>query len=102
MILEDISGIVDFDGSAAVKVEETGCKIMTITLRTVLLKYLRLSNGHQLIVEIHQSKEPMAPVIDRELGDYMQHAEKKCQQIKLVRIPFLPEASLWIKQTQLY
>ncbi len=62
MILEDISGIVDLNGSAAVKDEETSRKIMTITLRTVLLKYLRLSDGHQLIAEIHQSKEPMAPV----------------------------------------
>jgi hypothetical protein len=38
MILEDIAGIVDLNGSAAVKDEETGCKIMTITLCTVLLK----------------------------------------------------------------
>ncbi len=40
--------------------------------------------------------------IDRELGDYMRHAEKKCQWIKSGRIPFLPKASLWIKQTQVY
>jgi hypothetical protein len=57
-----ISGIVGLNGSAAVKNEETGCKIMTITLRTVLLKYLCLSNRHQLTAEIHQSKEPMVPV----------------------------------------
>jgi hypothetical protein len=62
MILEDISGIVDLDGPAVAKDEEIGCKIMAIPLRTVLLKYLCLSNGHQLIVEMHQSKEPMAPV----------------------------------------
>jgi hypothetical protein len=62
MILEDISGIVNLDGSTVVKDEETSCKIMAITLRTVFLKYLRLNNGHQLIAEIHQSKEPMAPV----------------------------------------
>jgi hypothetical protein len=62
MILEDISGIVDIYGSAAVKDEETGHEIMTITLRTVLLKYIRLGNRHQLIAEIHQLKEPMDPV----------------------------------------
>jgi hypothetical protein len=45
-----------------VKDEEIGHEIMTITLRSVLLKYLRLSSGHQLIAEIHQSLEPMAPV----------------------------------------
>jgi hypothetical protein len=62
MILEDISGIVNLDGSTVVKDEETGCEIIFITLRSVLLKYLRLSNGHQLIAEIHQSSEPMAPI----------------------------------------
>ncbi len=62
MIFEDISGIADLDEYAAVKDEETGRKIVTITLHTVLLKYLRLSDGHQLIAEIHQLKEPMAPV----------------------------------------
>ncbi len=32
----------------------------------------------------------------------MQNAEKKCQKIKLGRIPFSPEASLWIRRTQVY
>jgi hypothetical protein len=35
---------------------------MTMFLCTVLLKYFRLSDGHQLIAEINQAKEPMAPV----------------------------------------
>jgi hypothetical protein len=62
MILEDIFGIVDLDGSAAVKDEETGREIGSHSLCTILLKYLHLSDGHQLIAEIHQAKEPMAPV----------------------------------------
>jgi hypothetical protein len=62
MILEDVFGIVDLDGSAAAKDEETGREIGSYSLCTILLKYLRLSNGHQLIAEIHQAKEPMAPV----------------------------------------
>jgi hypothetical protein len=32
----------------------------------------------------------------------MRHAEKKCWKIKSGRIPFLPEASLWIRRTQVY
>ncbi len=40
--------------------------------------------------------------IDKEFGDYMQHAERKCRRIKSGRIPFSPEATLWIKQTQVY
>jgi hypothetical protein len=62
MILEDISGIVDLDGSVAVKDEETGWEIGSFSLCTILHKYLCLSDGHQLIVEIHQAKEPMASV----------------------------------------
>jgi hypothetical protein len=40
--------------------------------------------------------------LDDEFGYYMRHAEKKCRKIKLGRIPFLPEASLWIRRTQVY
>jgi hypothetical protein len=32
----------------------------------------------------------------------MHYAEKRCQKIKSGRIPFLPEASLWIRRTQVY
>jgi hypothetical protein len=62
MVLEDISGIVSLDESAMVKDVDNGRKIMTMSLCTVLLKYLQLSDWHQLIAEIHQAKEPMAPV----------------------------------------
>jgi hypothetical protein len=46
MILEDIYGIVDLDGSAAVKDEEAVQVIDTFSLCTILLKYLHLSDGH--------------------------------------------------------
>ncbi len=32
----------------------------------------------------------------------MKHAEKKCCRLKSGRIPFSPEASLWIRQSQVY
>ncbi len=32
----------------------------------------------------------------------MQHAEKICRKIKCCRIPFLPEASIWIQRVQVY
>jgi hypothetical protein len=38
--------------------------------------------------------------LDREEEEYMKHAEKKCQRLKSGRIPFSPEASLWIQQSQ--
>jgi hypothetical protein len=40
--------------------------------------------------------------IDRKLGQYMRNVEKKCQKIKSGQIPFSPEASVWIKRTQVY
>jgi hypothetical protein len=40
--------------------------------------------------------------LDDELGQYMHHAEKKCRKLKSGRIPFLPEASQWIRRTQVY
>ncbi len=40
--------------------------------------------------------------IVRKLGQYMRNAEKKCQKIKSGRIPYSPEASVWIKWTQVY
>ena len=40
--------------------------------------------------------------LDEELTQYMRYAEKKCRKIKSGRIPFSPEASMWIKRTQVY
>jgi hypothetical protein len=56
MILEDIFGIVDLDGSTGLKDKKTGCEIGTYSLCTILLKHLHLSDGLQLIAEIQ--KEP--------------------------------------------
>ena len=40
--------------------------------------------------------------IDREGEQYMGHTKKKCHRIKSSCIPFSPEASLWIRQCQVY
>jgi hypothetical protein len=40
--------------------------------------------------------------LDQEREAYMKHAEKKCRRLKSGRIPFSPEASLWIRQCQVY
>jgi hypothetical protein len=40
--------------------------------------------------------------LDQEGEAYMKHAEKKCRRLKSGRIPFSPEASLWIRQCQVY
>ncbi len=40
--------------------------------------------------------------IDSELKDYMLSAKKSCRKIKSGRIPFSPEAELWIRRVQFY
>jgi hypothetical protein len=40
--------------------------------------------------------------IDWERQDYMRHAEKLCRKIKCCRIPYSPEAAIWIWQAQVY
>jgi hypothetical protein len=40
--------------------------------------------------------------LDKEGEAYMKHAKKKCWRLKSGRIPFSPEASLWICQCQVY
>jgi hypothetical protein len=40
--------------------------------------------------------------LDKEGEAYMKHAEKKCRKLKSGRIPFSPEVSLWIRQSQVF
>jgi hypothetical protein len=40
--------------------------------------------------------------LNKQSRDLMINAEKKCRRIKSGRIPFSPEAALWIRQTQVY
>jgi hypothetical protein len=40
--------------------------------------------------------------LDKQGRDIMLNTEKKCHRIKPGRIPFLPEAALWIRRTQVY
>ena len=41
-------------------------------------------------------------IINKEGKEYMHHAEKICRKIKSCRILFSPEASIWIRQVQVY
>lgn len=60
--------------------------------------------------EIHdnklgRSKAEIAEELDKindERKDYMLSAEKKCRRIKSGRIPFSPQASIWIRRSQVY
>jgi hypothetical protein len=57
------------------------------------------------VAKSHENKETISAQLnqlDWEGEQYMKHAEKKCCRIKFGRIPFSPEASLWIHQCQVY
>ena len=62
VILKDIIGIINLDATAPIFDEESNQFLGNISLRQVLLSYLWLSDGHQLIAEVHQSDEIMGPV----------------------------------------
>jgi hypothetical protein len=66
---------------------------------------------HRLIKQLHDAHtgeysaaEQVQKVlaIDEEGKAYMRHAEKIYCKIKLCRIPFSPEALIWIRQVQVY
>jgi hypothetical protein len=67
---------------------------------------------HPLIERLNEVQERSNPKrraiqkelnkIDRQSRDLMLNAKKKCRRIKSGRIPFSPEAALWIRRTQVY
>jgi hypothetical protein len=61
MILEDVVSITDLDGE--VMLDEARLPTPPrLLLRNILLQYIQLSDGHQLLTEIHQSGRVMGKV----------------------------------------
>jgi hypothetical protein len=61
MILKDIVGITNLDGAADYH-QEGMHTTLCFTLCQILLRYVCLSDGHQLIAEVHQSYDVMGRV----------------------------------------
>ncbi len=66
---------------------------------------------HRLIEHLHEAhmgnysaaeRARRVIIIDEEGKAYMHHAEMICRKIKSSRIPFSPEASIWIRRVQVY
>ncbi len=55
MLLEDVQGITNLDIPIDIYQEVTNNFLGHISLRQAMLKYIRLSNCHQLIAEFHQA-----------------------------------------------
>ncbi len=62
MLLEDIVGITNLDATAPIFKEVSNKFLGYLSLHQVLLRYLWLSDGHQLIADVHQSDEIMGTV----------------------------------------
>jgi hypothetical protein len=62
MLLEDVQGITDVDVPVEIHQEGTNICLGRISLCQAMLKYLRLSDGHQLIAEVHQASTMVGPV----------------------------------------
>ena len=74
------------------KLEE---KIVEHRLNSRLLKAERQCTSNE---ELRKEMDK----IDADSKQYMLHAEKKCRKMKSGRIPFSPEASVWIRRRQAY
>jgi hypothetical protein len=61
MILKDVVSITNLNGQADLY-EEGMSMPLCFTLRKLLLQYVHLSDGHQLLAEIHQSSDVMGRV----------------------------------------
>ncbi len=62
MLLDDIQGITDLDVPVGIYQEGSINCLGHISLRQAMLKYIKLSNGHQLIAEVHQASTLVGPV----------------------------------------
>jgi hypothetical protein len=61
MVVEDILGITNLDAATALY-NKDGNLTKGLSLRHVLLTKFKLSDGFQLIAEVHQASAPMSPV----------------------------------------
>ena len=62
MLLEDIVGITNLEVTAPIFDKKSHNLLGILSLCQVLLRYLQLSDGHQLITEVHQPNKIMGPV----------------------------------------
>jgi hypothetical protein len=112
--------VVDFRtqslvGSSPPKVVRMAARRLNTKIPRVAERYVttleRLTEEHRLnsrlitVASSGLSKELVRwhiNKIDQEANDYMRRAERKCRKIRNGRIPFSPEAAIWIRRRQVY
>ena len=119
-MLVTIEFVVDFRtqslvGSSPPKVVRMAARRLNTKIPRVAERYVttleRLTEEHRLnsrlitVASSGLSKELVRwhiNKIDQEANDYMRRAERKCRKIRNGRIPFSPEAAIWIRRRQVY
>jgi hypothetical protein len=82
-----------------------GCSKSYIeSLESNIIKHCLLEQLHDVHTSVYSVKERARKVIiiDEEGKAYMRRAEKIYRKIKCCRIPFSPEAAIWIRCVQVY
>jgi hypothetical protein len=105
----------DIVGDMAPKVAQPASRRLNTKIPRAMAEYARLLEEkiiqHQLIERIGKTNSKCRykssltwhlNKMDKELGQYIRFAEKKCCKFKSGHIPFSPESSLWICQMQVY
>ena len=112
--------VVDFRlesmiGNAPPKIVRAAARRLNTKIPRIADKYTETVEEkileHQLNSKLVQAQKTSQTVqelrervdkIDRDSKQYMLHAEKTCRKMKSGRIPFLPEAAVWIRRRQAY
>jgi hypothetical protein len=80
------------------------CKSYIDSLKSNITRHRLLEQLHNAHTGAYSNKARAQKIIliDEEGKAYMRRAEKICRKIKCCRIPFSPEAALWIRRVQVY
>ncbi len=80
------------------------CKTYIESLETNITRHRLLERLHNAHTGIYSDKIRAKKIIaiEEEGKAYMMRVEKICRKIKCCRIPFSPEAKIWIRRVQVY
>ncbi len=80
------------------------CKAYIESFKANIARHCLLERLYNAHTGAHSNEDRATKImmINEEGKAYMRREEKICQKIKCCRIPFLPEATIWIRRVQVY
>ena len=80
------------------------CKAYMDRLESNITQHWLLERLHDVHAGAHSTEKRAQKItqIDEEGKAYMRRAKKICRKIKCCRIPFSPEAAIWVRRVQVY